>query len=237
MISVIIPVYNGAEFLKEAVDSVIQQNIKDIEIQMVDDGSTDNTKEVIMSLPYDCIHYSYQENKGASAARNTGLRKAKYDFITFLDCDDVWPAGKLQRQMDIFKDNPQLKVVGGLIDYFYMAGSEYRKSDFKVDQPVFNVQLGALMIRKEVIETIGYFDEQIVYAEDQDWLMRIREKKIPVQIFDEVMLRYRIHTGNSTIQKSFKELNILKALKLSLDRRRKAGLDSLGSIDELWTKK
>lgn len=232
MVSIIVPVYNGAKFIKEAIDSAISQGIDNMEIIVVDDGSTDSTREVVNSIAHPSIKYIYQQNKGPASARNTGLKEARYEFITFLDSDDLWPEDKLKRQIDLLSASPQLKVVGGLINYFYMPGSEYRKKDLSIDQPVFNVQLGGLMIRKEVIEIVGGFNESLIYGEDQDWLMRIREKNLRIQIVDEVVLHYRIHEGNMTIQKNTKDLNTLKALKLSLDRRRKEGINSLGPIGD-----
>jgi glycosyltransferase involved in cell wall biosynthesis len=232
MVSVIIPVYNGAKYIKEAVESVLAQNIDDLEVIIVDDGSTDNTCEVIESIVHPAIKYIYQNNAGASHARNTGLKIARHKFISFLDADDFWPKGKLQKQIDQFNSSPDLKVVGGLIDYFYMPGSEYQKRE-NIDGPVFNVQLGGLMVRREVIELVGFFNESHPCFEDQDWLLRIREKKLPIKITDDVVLHYRIHEGNLTIQRGIKDLNIIKALKLSLDRRRKEGISSLEPIDEL----
>jgi glycosyltransferase involved in cell wall biosynthesis len=233
MISVIIPVYNGEAFIKEAIESVIRQNIDGIEILVIDDGSTDHTKDIVAAMPYESIVYLYQENQGPSHARNLGLKKARYDYISFLDADDVWPASKLHTQLNAFHISPLLEMVGGLIEYLYMPGSEDRKKQLDIEKPVFNVQLGALLVRKEIVDIIGYFNENMRLSEDQDWLLRAREKKISIHILNEVMLYYRIHPGNVTKHKTTKDLHVLKALKLSLDRRRASGIQSLPPIEGL----
>ena len=106
-VSVIIPTYNRAEYVTHAIDSVLAQTYTDYEIIVVDDGSADNTKDVL--LPYmDRIRYIYQENAGLSAARNTGIKAAKGDWIAFLDSDDEWLPGKLAVQMRAVERHPQL---------------------------------------------------------------------------------------------------------------------------------
>ena len=97
-VSVIIPVYNGGKFLAEAINSILSQKHSPIEIIVIDDGSTDNTSEVAMSYG-NRVHYVYQENKGAPAARNHGLRLASGNIIASLDADDIWAENKLKKQL------------------------------------------------------------------------------------------------------------------------------------------
>jgi glycosyltransferase involved in cell wall biosynthesis len=219
MVSVIIPVNNGALYLREAVESVIEQNIANLEIIIVDDGSTDNTKEIVDKLPYKNICYHYQENGGPSKARNTGIRAAKRNFIAFLDSDDLWPPRKLATQLS-YLERTSADLVGGLIQYLYMPGSEYRQEQLRITDPVYNVHLGALVIRKQLLEKVGLFNEMLRISEDLDWVLKVREKKIPIPILDEVMLMYRVHPSNLTKHKTLKDLGVLTALKLSLDRKR-----------------
>ena len=98
LLSVIMPVYNGAEFLAEAVASIVAQAYQPLEIIVVDDGSTDETATIVQSLGGE-IRYLYQFNQGPAAARNAGLALAQGDLIAFLDVDDLWPADKLAQQM------------------------------------------------------------------------------------------------------------------------------------------
>lgn len=235
MLSVIMPVYNGEAYIKEAIESIIAQRETNItiEIIIVDDGSTDTTREIIEALQNPNIRYIHQPNSGPSKARNTGILHAQGSLIAFLDADDCWPLHKLKHQLSFLEENQNVDVVGGLIDYFYMPGSEYRKEQIKIDTPVFNVQLGGLVVRKKVFDTVGYFNEQLRFSEDQDWILRIKESGITMFILNEIVLLYRIHPGNITIHRTLKDLGVLRALKLSLDRRRRMSEDPLNpAIDE-----
>lgn len=227
MISVIMPVYNGALYIAEAIESIAAQNIHDLEIIIVDDGSTDDTGRIVQRISEPKIHYIHQDNNGPSSARNAGIRRAKGNLIAFLDADDCWPVSKLQHQLSFLQQNPTTDIVAGLIDYFYMPGSEYRKEQLKIDTPVFNVQLGGLLVRKKVFESVGYFNEQLRFSEDQDWILRIKEAGVTMQVLQVVVLLYRIHPGNVTVHRTLKDLGVLKALKLSLDRRRGGVSDAL----------
>ena len=122
LVSVIIPVYNGQEYLNEAIQSVLRQEYKPIEIIVVDDGSTDNTKEI--GDKYDIVTYIYQTNQGPSAARNTGLECARGILIAFIDSDDIWSDDKLKIQFTILNDNPSVDVVLGYLQYFRMVTNE-----------------------------------------------------------------------------------------------------------------
>lgn len=228
MLSVIMPVFNGAAYIKEAIESILKQDTTvTLEIIVVDDGSTDSTADIIHALNNPVIRYIHQSNSGPSKARNTGIRQAQGKLIAFLDADDCWPTDKLKRQLLFLEENRNVDVVGGLIDYFYMPGSEYRKEQLKIDSPVFNVQLGGLIVRREVFERVGYFNEQLRFSEDQDWILRIKESNVTMTILNDIVLLYRIHPGNMTIHRTLKDLGVLRALKLSLDRRRQMSTDTL----------
>src|SRR3989338_7627565 len=109
-VSVIIPTYNSAKYLKEAITSVICQTYSNIEIIVIDDGSTDNMKEVVASFG-DRIHYRYQENCGAAAARNHGLKLTQGNYIAFLDADDVWKPEKIQKHVNYLYSHPDIAMV------------------------------------------------------------------------------------------------------------------------------
>src|SRR3990172_13226391 len=108
-ISVIIPTYNRAAYLAEALNSVISQTYKDFELIVVDDGSTDNTEEAVRRFTVD-IKYIYQKNQGVSAARNRGISESGGEFLSFLDSDDLWEKRKLEKQIDFFEKNKCAKV-------------------------------------------------------------------------------------------------------------------------------
>ncbi len=109
LVSVIIPTYNRGWCLSEAIDSVLAQDFQDYELIVVDDGSTDNTREILNGYEHEIIVLQ-QANKGVSAARNRGIAEAGGQLIAFLDSDDVWLPRKLSRQVDFFKLNPEAVI-------------------------------------------------------------------------------------------------------------------------------
>lgn len=120
MISVIIPTYNYGNFISDAIQSIISQTHTDWEIIIVDDGSTDNTASVVQKFinKYDSIKYFFQNNSGPSAARNKGIEHSKGDFIQFLDPDDFIEFAKFEKQLSLFKENPDVDVLYSNLRYF-----------------------------------------------------------------------------------------------------------------------
>jgi glycosyltransferase involved in cell wall biosynthesis len=226
LLSVIIPVFNGERFLREAVESVreavhvLDQKYSDTEIIIVDDGSTDGTANVARSLP-ETVHYLYQTNQGPAAARNRGIEHAQGSLIAFADADDLWPTDKLDLQLPYLISDPKIDIVLGRIQQVRLAetvSDQTRAEEFA--EPAFSVNLGGAVVRKSVFERVGLFDETMRYSEDVDWFMRAREAGAAIVTIDAVTLFYRQHEQNMTRGKSTSELNVLKALKRSLDRRR-----------------
>ncbi|HSD46542.1 MAG TPA: glycosyltransferase family A protein [Pyrinomonadaceae bacterium] len=220
LVSVVIPVYNGERFLREAVDSVLNQKYSPVEIIIVDDGSTDATAKVARNLP-EPVRYLHQANQGPAAARNRGIERAQGSLLAFADADDLWPADKLERQLPYLINDPAVDIVMGRIQQVLLsetADGQTQSTDFA--EPAFSVNLGSAIIRKSVFERVGLFDETMRYSEDVDWFMRAREAGAAIKTIDAVTLFYRQHEQNMTRGKTTSELNVLKALKKSLDRRR-----------------
>ena len=220
LLSVVIPVFNGERFLREAVDSVLAQKYSPLEIIIVDDGSTDGTAEVVRSLP-DTVRYVHQANQGPAAARNRGIEHAQGSLIAFADADDLWPEDKLELQFRYLIEDSAIEIVMGRIQQVLLSGTvdgPTRAEEF--GEATFSVNLGCAVIRKSVFERVGLFDETMRYSEDVDWFMRAREVGAAIKTIEAVTLYYRQHEQNMTRGKTPSELNVLKALKRSLDRRR-----------------
>jgi glycosyltransferase involved in cell wall biosynthesis len=222
-VSVIIPAYNAAQFLREAVASVRAQGYSPIEIVIVDDGSTDNTAETIPSLG-EGIRYVRQVNAGPAAARNHGLGEARGEWIAFLDADDLWPADKLTVQAARLEADLSLDVVLGRVQYLHDPGVE--KTDIRYEGPddtLVNVHLGSGLYRRTAFDRVGLFNPALRFSEDHDWFLRARELGVRITILRQVTLLYRLHGKNMTRTESVGDYNLLKVLKASLDRRRALG--------------
>jgi glycosyltransferase involved in cell wall biosynthesis len=220
VVSVIIPVFNGDRFLREAVQTVLAQNYSPLEIVIVDDGSTDSTASVVKSLG-EPVRYLHQTNQGPAAARNRGIEQAQGSLLAFADADDLWPGNKLALQLPYLIEDVAVDIVMGRIQQVLLSETEDGKTQAKeFAEPAFSVNLGSAIIRKSVFERVGLFDETMRYSEDVDWFMRAREAGAAIKTIDAVTLLYRQHEQNMTRGKSASELNVLMALKKSLDRRR-----------------
>ncbi len=184
-VSVIIPTYNRAKNLIQSIDSVMNQTYQDLEIIIVDDGSTDNTKEVLSK--YDGkVRYFYQENRGVSAARNIGIKESRGEFIAFLDSDDSWLGNKLEQQMKLFQYDPSVSLQYSYARYLDKANNiefirpkNVSKSfkDFLYEDTV--LPTSSVVLKKSVLEEVGMFDEGLPGIEDYDlWLRCSRKFKI-----------------------------------------------------------
>lgn len=184
LISVIIPCYNSAKFVVHTVKSVLSQTFADFELLIIDDGSTDETGQVISTFLSDARVRTifHEKNKGLPAARNTGIRNAKGSLIAFLDSDDTWLPQKLETQVEAF-DDPQVGVC------CVEAYIEHRDSTIIFEQTAFpseddlysallfrNVIPGSassVVVRKQCFEEVGVFDESLIASEDRDMWIRL----------------------------------------------------------------
>jgi hypothetical protein len=219
LVSVVLPVYNGERFVAEAVGSIRAQGYPSLEIIIIDDGSTDGTEAAVRRLPGE-VHYFKQENLGPAAARNRGIRDAAGDFVAFLDVDDLWPPHALNLLMDGLLRHPELDLVQGysqVMEFDPASGTyEYRGNP----KESFPYSISTAVYRKRVFDRVGLFDKTLLYGEDSDWFNRANELQVPMKRVEAVTLHVRRHGKNMTHEKTLVELNMLKVLKKSLDRRR-----------------
>lgn len=222
LISVIIPVYNGARFLEEAIQSVLAQEVGELEIIVVDDGSTDDLASVLQRLPV-AVRFFRQENAGAAAARNRGIKDASGELIAFLDVDDLWPAHNLMELRDQLLADPLLDVVHGRAQLTqYRAGEvgEYLGNPGES----FSGYIGAGLYRRRAFEKVGLFDQDLRYGEDSDWFNRAAELDLRIRRIGVVTLFVRRHDANMTRGKNVVELNLLGVVRKQLQRRAAQGL-------------
>jgi glycosyltransferase involved in cell wall biosynthesis len=199
-VSVIIPTYNRAFIVKQSVDSVLQQTFGDYEIIVVDDGSTDNTGDVLK--PYgDKIHYDYKKNGGISSARNRGLEIAAGDYIAFLDSDDFWKPEKLEKQMAFFREHPEYGMVAtrcltNTVDRNFTTVSinkrrRYGKSGWVYKNLFYRnfIRTSSVVVKKECFEQLGVFDESLPRCEEIDMWLRIA-KKYQIGFINDILTVY-----------------------------------------------
>ena len=221
LVSVVIPVYNGAAFLGEAIANVLAQHYPALEIIVVDDGSTDHIAEAVRQLPVD-VRYFRQDNAGAAAARNRGIKDTSGEFIAFLDVDDLWPEGNLRMLVAALLETPDWDVVHGRAQL--LAKSPHGDTYDYVGNPKesFPFYIGAGLYRRRAFERVGLFDADLQFAEDADWFHRAADLKLAIARPEAVTLLVRRHGANMTTGKTLVELNALRVFKKALDRRRLA---------------
>ena len=184
MISVIIPTFNRADFLSRSILSVVQQTLSPAELIIVDDGSTDNTAQIVQDLAGDShipIKYLYQKNSGAAAARNIGIRTSSHEYLAFLDSDDWWLPGKLAQQYQAMVRQPHY-LISHTREIWYRNDkrvNQKKKHDpphgdiFEPSLRMCMVGMSTVMAKKACFHTFGYFDEQLPCCEDYDLWIRV----------------------------------------------------------------
>jgi glycosyltransferase involved in cell wall biosynthesis len=205
-VSVIIPTYNFGRFVKESIQSVLVQTIGLLEIIVIDDGSTDDTAEVVTSIKDERLRYVRQENAGVSAARNRGAAESRGEYIAFCDADDVWEPTKLEKQIALFEADREIGLVDcGMREFndetgqtigFYLDGGSGWVADALLlwEGPVVVGPGGTIVVTREAFDTIGGFDERQKVGEDWDFCYRVA-RKYKVGFVPEPLVNYRSHGG------------------------------------------
>ena len=205
LVSVIIPTYNRALTLQATIQSVLRQTYKEFEIIVIDDGSMDDTEQIINNFNDKKIIYIRQDHKGASFARNKGIGNAKGEYIAFLDSDDIWLSTKIEKQLAVFKNskfNPGVVYCGiGYIDESSEEIREEKLSAYKGNIFLYllgarrNVVLGAgstVLVKRECFKECGLLDENLPYRIDLELLIRI-SRKFTFDYVSQPLAKIRIH--------------------------------------------
>jgi glycosyltransferase involved in cell wall biosynthesis len=205
-VSIIIPTYNSEEFISEALDSVKNQTFQDFEIIVVDDGSSDSTREIVKGHPTN-PKLLEQKNSGPASARNRGIGLAHGKYVAFLDADDLWCSTKLEKQIARFESDNTLGMVF-TENYLFDSRGTFLDSLDKahllmkgvVAQNILHhsgVSTPTVMVRKSVLDEVGGFEESLRHAEDDNLWIRITAQ-YPVALIDEPLVGVRDHSKRTT---------------------------------------
>jgi glycosyltransferase involved in cell wall biosynthesis len=213
-VSVIIPCYNQGRFLAEALQSVLDQDYPDKEIIIVNDGSTDETRQVAARFEK-FITYIEQPNLGAASARNAGIRRAQGEYIAFLDADDVCLPGRLSLEVDILEQRPEVGLVATdayLIDSSgkilglksTISGAPKHPEDFRWETVEYCATTSTVMVRRKCFDLCGYFDERFKGGGGEDWLAWVKiAHEFSMVYLNTPTVGYRLHSWNVTRDSEF----------------------------------
>jgi glycosyltransferase involved in cell wall biosynthesis len=208
LVSVVIPAYNAARTIPATVRTVLDQTVADLEVIVVNDGSTDTTADVARSLDDGRVRVLSQENSGHAAARNAGLGAAFGQYVAFLDADDLWLPHKLERQLEVLKAHPDVRalsssavIVDDLLRPLFVASSPDGRNEL-LDVLCFRglaAFMDTLIAERALIERIGGFDPSLIILQDWELAIRLARAGELYSISDPLAL-YRLHAGNQSKQ-------------------------------------
>ncbi len=217
-VSAIVPLFNGRQFIREAIDSILAQDLKPREIIVVDDGSTDGGGCLLSN--YSEIRLVRQPNGGEAAARNRGIQESTQPMIAFLDQDDLWLTRKLTLQVCALEADPSVDLVFGQHQIFVEDGAGWFRQDLL--GKILTAELpGSLLIRRTVFERIGRYREDMRRGSDVDWICRAQDAGIKSQLVEEVLLLRRMHQANSSIDEALFTSGLLRVARASVRRKRR----------------
>lgn len=223
IVSVVIPTFNREQVLERAIKSVLDQSYQNIELIVIDDGSTDNTKDICSKFD---LKYLYQKNKGVSSARNLGIQNSNGEFISFLDSDDEWHPTKLKKQIELMNLNPELNFihtneiwirnnvrVNAHKKHKKGGGDQFLRSlEFCVISP------STVIVRKEIFETYGFFREDFPVCEDYDLWLKITSQEEVGFIEEELLYKHGGHSDQLSTKYFAMDYWRIKSLKFVLDQ-------------------
>lgn len=204
-VSVVIPTYNYAHFVGEAIQSILNQSFRDFEIIVIDDGSTDNTAEVVSAFP---VRYYYQENQGLAAARNSGIKLTQGEYINFLDADDLLTEDTLEKGVEVLDSHPEVgfsygqallfddkRGFDGVIKSSFLHSSTIVDGKEQIRELALfsnRITISSVLARRSCIEEAGGFNVEMRRFQDHHFCIQMA-KKFPVAYIAEPLVKYRVH--------------------------------------------
>jgi glycosyltransferase involved in cell wall biosynthesis len=240
LVSVVIATYNMAEYVPLAVRSVLDQIYKNIEVIIIDDGSTDETREVVKPYLNDVrVRYLFQENKGQAVAKNCGVRESRGEYVAFLDGDDMWAPEKLDVQIPLFSKSEAVGVIYSRVLYVDEKGKELRVADNelfrgRVSGPLLIrnfIGFGTCVVKRECFDRCGGFKEHVRMGVDYDLWLRF-STQYEFDYVDRPLLYYRLWGGQMSNNYKNRYLNGIEIMKDFL--REYPGVVDKNTENEAW---
>jgi glycosyltransferase involved in cell wall biosynthesis len=225
LVSVIVPFYNAERYLRQAVESVLAQTYRPLELFLVDDASTDGGADIASSMTGTWSEVQLRrlpENQGPAAARNVGLAEVRGDFITFLDADDVMVDDRLALQVGYLTEHPHVDVVLGAEVATIEADAPWEllgRRRSRGSGPHFHIM--SMMVRRCAFDRVGGFDPSYRVAEDLDWLFRSSVAGLSVGRIDTILTRHCMHAGNLSYATREIQAGMIRSLRERLHERRR----------------
>jgi glycosyltransferase involved in cell wall biosynthesis len=236
LVSVVIPCYNHAQFLAHAIESVLAQSYSNFELIVVDDGSTDDTAEVVRR--YSPVRYVYQENAGRSSARNTGLRQSRGEFLVFLDADDRLLSHALGVGVSCMREHPECAFVSGHCRVIDSAGAILPSPKQQRVEREHYLRLlrggsyiwcpAVALFQQRVFDFVSGFDPAVMPVEDYDLYLRIT-RDFPVYSHNQVIAEYRQHRSNSS-----RDVTVMEHAALAAHETQRDFVKANGSYREAY---
>lgn len=222
LVSVVICVYNGEKYIKEAIESVLSENYPQMEILCIDDGSTDSTMDILRNFG-SAVKISSQQNQGVAVARNFASQIAQGEFITYLDSDDLFVPGRIAAMVEVLLQNPETAIVFGQIKQFITPELIKPSSGkMKIEEDILaGVCPGGVMYRSNIFQEVGEFEKGNQTAYFLDWCLKAKEKGLVEKHLDRIVTLRRVHQNNSSfIEKNNFSSEATRVIKEHLDRIR-----------------
>ena len=218
-LSVVMPAFNHARYIAEAIDSVLAQIPDDAEVIVVDDGSSDETATIAERIgpPVRVIR---AEHAGIGATMNRGIAEARGALIASIDADDRWLPGKMALQLAALDDDPSLDVVFGYVRQFVSPevtdGARYELTG----QPMAGLVRGTMLIRREAWDRVGPMETDLVLGEFISWYARAVDAGLTMRMLPDVVYERRVHGRNTVIRERDAQGDYIRVVKAAIDRRR-----------------
>ena len=244
LVSVVIPVFNGAHVVTEAIGSVLDQRHRRLELIVIDDGSTDDSADAARSVADDRTVVISTANGGSSVARNIGLARARGSFVAFLDADDLWLPDRLTRQLEAFDADPGLEVVGHLMRYENLDGRVLGVTGEVLDAQgaarlragrFLPFQISSALFRTQTVRDLDGFDASMPTAEDLDLYVRLAQNG-RFETINEVLGVYRIHPDSISATQFDRQRKMVRYIAARTEARSHGGDLSLAEFESTYSR-